>query len=79
MLSIRDLKPADLQELSPQSVKALAAQMLDHIQQQAREIESKDQGIAWRDAKIEKINFELARLKRWKFGAKTEAMNTEQR
>ena len=42
-------------------------------------IERKDRDIAWRDAKIEKINFELARLKRWKFGAKTEAMTAEQR
>src|ERR1039457_2539821 len=35
--------------------------------------------IAWRDAKLEKITFELARLKRWKFGAKTEAMTADQR
>jgi hypothetical protein len=31
------------------------------------------------DAKIERITFELARMKAWKFGAKTEAMNAEQR
>ena len=42
-------------------------------------LQRKDREIALRDAKIEKINFELARLKRWKFGAKTEAMNAEQR
>ena len=30
-------------------------------------------------AKLEKVNFELARLKRWKFGAKTEAMTAQQR
>ena len=35
--------------------------------------------IALREAKIDKITFELARLKRWKFGAKSEAMNAEQR
>ena len=35
--------------------------------------------IAWRDAKLEKVTFELARLKRWKFGAKSEAMDAEQR
>lgn len=32
-----------------------------------------------REAKIEKINFELARLKRWTYGAKSEAMNADQR
>jgi len=42
-------------------------------------IERKDRDIAWRDAKIEKITFELARLKRWKFGAKSEAMTADQR
>jgi hypothetical protein len=31
MLSMRDLKAQDLQGLSPEAVTALAAQMLDHI------------------------------------------------
>jgi hypothetical protein len=38
------------------------------IQQQEREIKLKD-------VEIEKITFELARLKAWKFSAKTEAMS----
>lgn len=93
MLGMRDLKAQDLQGLSPEGVTTLAAKMLEHIEQQAREIddkarelelqrqiiERKDRDIAWRDARIEKITFELTRLKRWKFGAKTEAMTAEQR
>jgi transposase len=93
MLSMRDLKPQDLQGLSPDTVTALAAQMLEHIRHQASELQSKghalefqqkllqrkDRDIAFRDAKIEKITFELARLKRWKFGAKSEAMTADQR
>jgi len=86
MLSMRDLKAQDLQGLSPEAVTALAAQMLERIEQQARElevkqklIERKDRDIAWRDAKLEKVTFELARLKRWKYGAKSEAMDAEQR
>ncbi len=93
MLGMRELKAQDLQGLAPASLTALAAQMIEHIQSQAREldhkqllieqkqklIERKDRDIAWRDAKLEKVNFELARLKRWKFGAKTEAMTAEQR
>jgi transposase len=93
MLSMRDLKPQDLQGLSQESVTALAAQMLEHIRHQASELHSKghelerqqkliqrkDRDIAWRDAKIEKITFELTRLKRWKFGAKSEAMTADQR
>jgi transposase len=42
-------------------------------------LQRKDREIALREAKIEKINFELARLKRWTYGAKSEAMNAEQR
>ena len=93
MLSMRDLKPQDLQGLSPDTVTALAAQMLEHIRHQSHELQSKghelelqqkllqrkDRDIAYRDAKIEKITFELTRLKRWKFGAKSEAMTAEQR
>jgi transposase len=86
MLGMRDLKAQDLHGLTPDAVTALAAQLLEHIEHQASElerrqqlIERKDRDIAWRDAKLEKVNFELARLKRWKFGAKTEAMSAEQR
>src|SRR4051794_39991308 len=86
MLSMRDLKPQDLQGLSQESAATLVAQILGHVEQQASELEVKqkliehrDRDIAWRDAKLEKITFELARLKRWKFGAKTEAMTAEQR
>jgi len=93
MLSMRDLKAQDLQGLTPEDLTALAAQMLEHIEQQGRDldlhrrdlqvkqklIERKDRDIAWRDAKLEKVTFELARLKRWKFGAKSEAMTAEQR
>jgi len=86
MLGMRDLKPQNLKGLSQDAITALAAQMLGHIEQQARDLDAqqkllqrKDRDIAWRDAKIEKITFELARLKRWKFGAKSEAMTAEQR
>ena len=93
MLSMRDLQPQDLHGLSQEAVTALAAQMLGHMRHQDRELQSKghelelqqkllqrkDRDIAYRDAKIEKITFELARLKRWKFGAKSEAMTADQR
>ena len=50
-----------------------------HIGEQSKRIDSQAQAIKWRDAKIESITFQLARLKAWKFGAKTEAMNADQR
>ncbi|AMM25191.1 IS66 family transposase [Variovorax sp. PAMC 28711] len=72
MQALHDLKDEDLQGLAPEAIAALAQQMLRHLRQQ--EIE-----IRFKDAKIEKITFQLARLKAWKFGAKTEAMSAEQR
>ena len=49
------------------------------IGEQTKRIESQAQAIKWRDAKIQSITFQLARFKAWKFGAKTEVMNAEQR
>jgi transposase len=72
MPELQDLKDDDLQGLAPESVAALAQQLLQRLRGQDSEIRLKD-------ARIEKITFELARLKAWKFGAKTEAMSAEQR
>ncbi|MBK6867174.1 MAG: IS66 family transposase [Burkholderiales bacterium] len=56
----------------PAQAAALITRLQQQVQAQAREI-------AWARAKLEKVNFELARLKRWKFGARTEAMTAQQR
>lgn len=72
MLDVHAIKAEDLKALSAADLAAVAEQMLAHIGAQARDIK-------WRDAKIESITFQLARLKAWKFGAKTERMNAEQR
>lgn len=86
MLDVHAIKAQDLRVLSAAELAALAAQMLAHIGEQSRHIGEQDkridsqaQAIKWRDAKIESITFQLARLKAWKFGAKTERMNVEQR
>ena len=88
MLGARDLPAANPSGLSAETA-ALVAQSLQRLQDQeqqlaehCRVLAQRDQALAERDAKIEKIEkitFELARLKRWKFGAKSEAMNAEQR
>ena len=86
MLDVHAMKTADLHTASQAELAELAAKMLAHIAQQGRHIAEQDkridsqaQAIKWRDAKIESITFQLARLKAWKFGAKTERMNAEQR
>lgn len=86
MLNVHDLKAQDLRGLSSEALAAAAGQMLQHIAEQSKHIteqskriDSQAQAIKWRDAKIQSITFQLARLKAWKFGAKTERMNAEQR
>src|SRR6266850_702394 len=86
MLDVHAIKAKDLQALSPVELAELATQMLahigeqsKHIGEQSKQIDSQARAIKWRDAKIESITFQLARLKAWKFGAKTERMNAEQR
>ena len=78
MLNVHAIKPQDLHALSAGELAAIAAHMLAHISEQSKRIDSQAQAIKWRDAKIESITFQLARLKAWKFGAKTERMNAEQ-
>ena len=79
MLNVHELKAQDLRGLSPSSLAEVAAQMLQRIGQQSKQIASQAQAIKFRDVKIERITFELAWLKAWKFAAKTERMNAEQR
>jgi transposase len=79
MLDVQHFTAQDLRGLSPEDLAAVAEQMLAHIGEQSKRIDSQAQAIKWRDAKIESITFQLARFKAWKFGARTEAMNAEQR
>lgn len=91
MLGMRGLH-TDPQGLPPE-VAALIVRLQQQVQDQAQQLSERDQAlaqgdallqrkdreIALREAKIEKIQFELARLKRWTYGAKSEAMNADQR
>lgn len=86
MLDVNALKTEDLQGLSKGAMTQLARALLEQLAAQQAAITAKDEYIArrdreikFKDAKIERITFELARLKAWKFGARTEAMNAEQR
>ncbi len=72
MHELSALKDEDLIGLAPAAALQLAVQMLRRLRQQDSEIQFKD-------AKIEKITLQLAQLRAWKFGAKTEAMSAEQR
>ena len=93
MLDLKGLNAQDLQGLSPSSLAEVAAQMLARIGEQSKFIDeqskqldernkhiaSQAQAIKFKDVKIERITFELSRLKACRFGAKTERMDAEQR
>ena len=93
MLDVHTLQAQDLHGLAPEVMAQLAQQMLASLAEQShligaqtKQLDERDEHIAaqaqtikFKDAKLEKITFELARLKAWRFGAKTEAMNAEQR
>jgi len=86
MLEVHALKAEDLQGLDARTIADIAAKMLAYIGEQssridsqAREIRRKDAELEFKTAKLDKITFELARLKAWKYGAKTEAMSEQQR
>ncbi len=86
MVDLTQLRADDLSALGPEEVTQLAAQMLSELHSKTRQLRQHEQRaeryereIKFKDAKLERITFELARLKAWKFGAKTERMNAAQR
>ena len=86
MLDLHQLKAEDLQRLDADTATKIAMLLLDRVGtiadqlgEHAKQLAERDQAIKFKDAKLQKVSFELARLKAWKFGAKTEAMAPEQR
>ena len=86
MLNVHEFKAQDLHGLSFGALAEMAAQMLEHIAEQGKHIAEQRQQVDFqahtirlRDIRIERITHELARLKAWRFGARTERMSAEQR
>jgi transposase len=79
MLDLQALQATDPKALSPGELAEVFTKMVTHIGQQHQRIDSQEQAIKLRDAKLERVSFELARLKAWKFAARTERMNAQQR
>ena len=63
----------------PAEVTALIERLQQQAQADAQALARRDREIALAQVKIDKLNFEIARLRRWKFDAKTEAMTAAQR
>ncbi|MDY0068258.1 MAG: IS66 family transposase [Steroidobacteraceae bacterium] len=72
MIDGTQIDPARLDALNAEQLRALAARLIERANRDAQEL-------VWRDAKIDKLTFEIAQLKRLKFGASSERINAEQR
>ena len=72
MLQTPRIDPAKLASLDEGALRELAGQLIERIDRDAREIH-------WRDAKIEKLTFEMAQLRRVKFGVKSEQLDAQQK
>jgi transposase len=72
MLEATQLDPAKLNTLGELELRELAVKLLERIDRDAREIN-------WRDARIEKLCFEMAQLRRVKFGIKSEQLDAQQK
>ena len=68
-----------LATMADAELRTLAQQLLVRIEQEAQRAEQASKAIALRDAKIDKLSFELAQLRRIRFGAKSEQLDTQQR
>ncbi len=77
MLSALPNSKKKLQALVASLHEALA-QREDELQSQRQALESRDAQLEEQSALIEKLKFELARLKRWRFGKSTEGLSAEQ-
>ena len=82
-LDVRHLKAEDLQGLDAEAAVRIAVLLLDRVAaidaEHVRRLSERDAEIKVSTAKPQKLTFELARLKRLKFGAKTQAMSAGQR
>ena len=71
-IDLAQLDPAKLDALDVEQLRELTRVLLERRGRDAHEI-------AWRDARIDKLTFELAQLKRLKFDRTSERMSSEQR
>jgi transposase len=68
-----------LNQLDAQQLREVVRSLMGTVTTQQLEIERRDHEIAFKQAVIDKINHEMAVLKRLKFAAKSEAFNAEQK
>jgi hypothetical protein len=72
MIDAPRIYASELKAMSPEELRSLASKLLERIDTDAKEIH-------WRDAKIEKLTFEMAQLRRVRFGVKSDQLDAGQK
>jgi len=68
----------NLDQMTPDQLRALAAQLLSQVETMGKTVETMGKKINRDQTVIEKLTFEIAQLKRLKFAKRSEQMNPEQ-
>ena len=79
MNSSHECRPTEADSGLPEGNRTTVQALLDQLQQQAAETLRLNATLKHAEAKIQALTFELAQLRRIRFGAKSEALNAEQR
>src|SRR5690606_32240485 len=69
---------ADLAALSPEQLRVLAADLLGKVAQRDADLLRRDAEIRWRQTRIDLLTHELAMLKRFRYGKRSEQLHAEQ-
>jgi len=70
--------PSDLDALSPEQLRALAAALIVEVREKDREVDEKERELRYRQTRIDQLTHELSIIKRQQFGRRSEQLNKEQ-
>ncbi len=70
--------PSDLDALSPEQLRTLAAGLIVEVREKEREVGEKERELRYRQTRIDQLTHELSIIKRQQFGKRSEQLNKEQ-
>lgn len=68
--------PADLDSLSLEQLRALAAQLIAEVQVKDRKVSERDRELHSRQTRVDQLSHEIAILKRQQFGQRSEQLKS---
>ena len=79
MKSVAELEHLNLDPAAQSQVGAMVQALLDQVERDSALLQTKDALIKAKDFKIEALTYEIAHLRRMRYGVKSEALAPEQR